>query len=113
MKFLATGPQGGEMSAEVKNVKVVYEPDVTLRDVTKAYVIRAMDHHGGNKHKVAHALGITIKTLYNWFHEWDLDFRGRNWVKGQASNGEPFTFVSEADYKAWRDRSARCSCFGA
>ncbi len=47
-----------------------YDPSVTLHDLEKLYIIKALDHYGGNKTQAAQALGVTIKTLYNKLHEY-------------------------------------------
>lgn len=47
-----------------------YDPLVSLYDLEKDYVLKALDFFGGNKTKAANALGITIKTLYNKLHEY-------------------------------------------
>jgi DNA-binding NtrC family response regulator len=39
--------------------------DMPLDEVEKNHILRALAYHHGNKTKTAHALGITIKTLYN------------------------------------------------
>jgi transcriptional regulator with PAS, ATPase and Fis domain len=47
-----------------------YDPAVTLQELERRYIIRALNHFDGNKTKAANALGITIKTLYNKLHEY-------------------------------------------
>lgn len=49
-----------------------YDPSLTLSDIQKAYVLRSLQYFEGNKTKVAAALGVTIKTLYNKLHEYGL-----------------------------------------
>ncbi len=49
---------------------IPYNPSVTLHDLEKQYIIRALTHFKGNKTQAAHSLGITIKTLYNKLHEY-------------------------------------------
>lgn len=57
----------------------------SLEEVEKAYIIHALDVLNGNKMKAAKALGITIKTLYNKLHQYDLfkvyAVRKRNGIK--------------------------------
>ena len=48
-----------------------YDPSVSLHDLEKNYVLKALSHFSGNKTRTARALGITIKTLYNKLHEYD------------------------------------------
>ena len=47
-----------------------YEPGVTLHELEKRYILKALNHFDGNKTQAANALGITIKTLYNKLHEY-------------------------------------------
>lgn len=56
-----------------QNKKIIgeYDPSMTLHDLNKQYILKALNHFQGNKTRVAHALGITIKTLYNKLHEYD------------------------------------------
>ncbi len=45
-------------------------PSMTLYELEKKYIITSLDFFEGNKTRVASALGITIKTLYNKLHEY-------------------------------------------
>lgn len=47
-----------------------YDPAITIHDLEKRYIIKALNHFDGNKTQAANALGITIKTLYNKLHEY-------------------------------------------
>lgn len=47
-----------------------YDPTVTLDELEKRYILKALDHFEGNKTKTAKALSITIKTLYNKLHQY-------------------------------------------
>lgn len=47
-----------------------YDPAVTLAELERRYILRALSHFEGNKTQAAQALGITIKTLYNKLHEY-------------------------------------------
>ncbi len=49
-----------------------YNPTVSLYDLEQRYIIKALDYFSGNKTRAAHALGITIKTLYNKLHEYGV-----------------------------------------
>lgn len=49
---------------------VEYDPSVTIHELEKRYILKALIHFGGNKTQAANALGITIKTLYNKLHEY-------------------------------------------
>jgi len=47
-----------------------YDPSLTLHELEKRYILKALAHFGGNKTQAANNLGITIKTLYNKLHEY-------------------------------------------
>ncbi len=47
-----------------------YDPTVTVHELEKRYILKALKYYDGNKTRAAHALGITIKTLYNKLHEY-------------------------------------------
>ena len=44
-----------------------------LEELEKTHILRTLDFYKGNKTKAAHALGITIKTLYNKLHKYQPD----------------------------------------
>lgn len=43
---------------------------VTLGQLERRYILKALNHFDSNKAQAAQALGITIKTLYNKLHEY-------------------------------------------
>ncbi|MCB0350079.1 MAG: sigma-54-dependent Fis family transcriptional regulator [Bdellovibrionales bacterium] len=47
-----------------------YDPTLTVHELEKRYIIKALNYFEGNKTQAANALGITIKTLYNKLHEY-------------------------------------------
>lgn len=47
-----------------------YDPSLSLYELEKRYIIKALSYFDGNKTRAANALGITIKTLYNKLHEY-------------------------------------------
>jgi two-component system response regulator HydG len=49
---------------------IEYDPSLTLHELEKRYILKALGHFGGNKTQAANNLGITIKTLYNKLHEY-------------------------------------------
>lgn len=55
---------------EVKDDTAEYDPTITLGELEKRYILKALIHFDGNKTQAAQALGITIKTLYNKLHEY-------------------------------------------
>lgn len=57
---------------KVKNEPLEFTPEMTLAELEKNHVLRALAFHRGNKTKAAHYLGITIKTLYNKLHRYGI-----------------------------------------
>ena len=55
---------------ESKFILEDYDPSITIHELEKRYIIKALNHFDGNKTQAATALGITIKTLYNKLHEY-------------------------------------------
>lgn len=55
---------------ETKDESLDYDPSLTIAELEKRYILKALAHFEGNKTQAAHALGITIKTLYNKLHEY-------------------------------------------
>lgn len=55
---------------EKKDDLIDYDPNITIHELEKRYILKALIHFGGNKTQAANALGITIKTLYNKLHEY-------------------------------------------
>lgn len=47
-----------------------YDPSVTLHELERRYILKALNHFEGNKTQAANALGVTIKTLYNKLHQY-------------------------------------------
>jgi transcriptional regulator with PAS, ATPase and Fis domain len=58
------------VNLEAKVTANDYDATVTLYDLEKHYIIKALNYFDGNKTQAANALGITIKTLYNKLHEY-------------------------------------------
>lgn len=57
-------------NGETEKDVLEYDPQLTLHDLEKRYILKALAHFGGNKTQAANNLGITIKTLYNKLHEY-------------------------------------------
>jgi transcriptional regulator with PAS, ATPase and Fis domain len=77
MQILAEGHtiMPGDLPENIRNPdqKIViddYDPTVTIHELEKRYILKALAHFKGNKTQAANALGITIKTLYNKLHEY-------------------------------------------
>jgi len=49
-----------------------YKPEMPLCEVEKVYIISALNYFKGNKSLAAKSLGVSIKTLYNKLHMYDL-----------------------------------------
>ncbi len=58
------------VNPEQKIVVDDYDASVTLYELEKRYILKALNYFDGNKTQAANALGITIKTLYNKLHEY-------------------------------------------
>lgn len=77
MQILAEGHtiMTGDLPDNIKNpdTKIImddYDPTMTVHELEKRYILKALAHFKGNKTQAANALGITIKTLYNKLHEY-------------------------------------------
>ena len=55
---------------EQKDQTGEYDPQMTLAELEKRFILKALTYFEGNKTQAANALGITIKTLYNKLHEY-------------------------------------------
>lgn len=53
-----------------EDVLGTYNPHVTLKELERLYILKAMDHFEGNKTRAAFALGVTMRTLYNKLYEY-------------------------------------------
>ncbi len=60
----------GIINPEQKIVVDDYDASITLYELEKRYILKALNYFEGNKTQAANALGITIKTLYNKLHEY-------------------------------------------
>ena len=60
----------GIVNPEQKIVVDDYDASITLYELEKRYILKALNYFEGNKTQAANALGITIKTLYNKLHEY-------------------------------------------
>ena len=49
-----------------------FNVEMSLEDVEKGHILRALAYNHGNKTKTAQSLGITIKTLYNKLHRYGI-----------------------------------------
>ena len=65
-----------------------YDQNITLHELERRYILKALQFFEGNKTRAAHALGITIKTLYNKLHEYgEFDNYSVHTNTNNASNG--------------------------
>ncbi len=58
------------LNPEHKVVTHDYDPTLTIHELERRYILKALNYFEGNKTQAANALGITIKTLYNKLHEY-------------------------------------------
>jgi len=54
-----------------KQSSIHYNPNITLADLNKLYILNALDHFS-SKREAAKALGITVKTLYKRLHKYGV-----------------------------------------
>jgi two-component system response regulator HydG len=68
--------EAGDLPENIRNpnhkfvVTDDFDPTMSLHELEKRYVMKAMSYFEGNKTQAANSLGITIKTLYNKLHEY-------------------------------------------
>jgi len=55
---------------DTQTISVDYDPKLTLYEMERRQVLKALKYFEGNKTQAAEALGITLKTLYNKLHEY-------------------------------------------
>ncbi len=77
LQILAEGQMimPGDLPEHIRNPdnKIIiddYDPTLSLHELEKRYILKALGYFDGNKTQAANALGITIKTLYNKLHEY-------------------------------------------
>lgn len=77
LQILAEGQvvMPNDLPEQIRNpdTKIViddFDPSITLHELEKRYILKALNFFEGNKTQAANALGITIKTLYNKLHEY-------------------------------------------
>jgi Nif-specific regulatory protein len=61
-----------EEVVEEENDDFEFEEDMTLDELERRFICATLDRLNGNKTKTAKALGITVKTLYNKLHSYDM-----------------------------------------
>ena len=60
---------------EPKDEGLDFDPSITLYELEKRYIIKALAHYGGNKKQAAKGLGITRKTLYSKLHKYAVHIK--------------------------------------
>ena len=69
--IIKTAHLSKEFFARKKESFIPYDPSMSLADLNKVYILNALEHFS-SKREAAKALGITVKTLYNRLHEYDV-----------------------------------------
>lgn len=67
--IVQTPPAPPQQALESTVVK--YDPRLSIADIIKIWVIGAVEHHESKK-AAAFSLGVTVKSLYNHLHKYDL-----------------------------------------
>ncbi len=49
-----------------------FPPGMKIDDIKREYTVFMLHQYQNNKHRVADSLGITVKTLFTWLHNWDI-----------------------------------------
>lgn len=52
---------------------VTWQPGVTLAEIEKQIIFKALNFFGGNKTQAAIALGVSVKTLYNKLEQYETE----------------------------------------
>jgi hypothetical protein len=61
-----------------------YDPNDSLDHVVREHTYKVLRKFKGNKNKTAHALGISLKTLYNRMARWEVEGYGYGTETGAA-----------------------------
>lgn len=56
----------------VEEANDVPDPDSTLNEITKANLVSALEACGGNRRRAAQRLKISLRTVYNMIHRYDI-----------------------------------------
>lgn len=51
--------------------------NLTLKNINKEIVVKALEKHGGNRKQAAQEMGISERTLYRWLEKYGLDTRNK------------------------------------
>ncbi len=65
---------------------MTFEPGVKLNEVKRFWVMHALYHSRWNKTQAAADLGITIKSIYNYLHEWGVPIKTADLVSWFYAN---------------------------
>ena len=69
---LADSVTEAQILEEVEDENVIHFSEMTLDELEKRHICMTLEHLGGNKTKTAKMLGITVKTLYNKLHSYNM-----------------------------------------
>jgi DNA-binding NtrC family response regulator len=62
-----------EIAAPVGEDAVELEPDLTLAELEKRYILETLRRSGGNQTRAGQKLGISARTLYNKLQKWGIE----------------------------------------
>jgi two-component system response regulator HydG len=65
-------PEHIRLNTSSKMAGLTYDASICLKELEKHWILKALEHHKGNKTQAALSLGVTIKTLYNKLHEYKM-----------------------------------------
>jgi len=57
---------------EMEDAGDLPDPDSTLNEITKANLLSALEACGGNRRRAAQRLKISLRTVYNMIHRYDI-----------------------------------------
>jgi hypothetical protein len=75
---------------------IAWQPGITLAEVEKAVIAKALQFYGGNKTTTASALGISTKTIYNKLHSYGMMTKEES-DKYRAEEGNGKVYDNEAE----------------
>ena len=62
-----------EIAVPLGGRAVEFEPDLTLAELERRYILETLRRCGGNQTRAGQKLGVTTRTLYNKLQKWGID----------------------------------------